>query len=192
MLKAITRQASAVDAKIKALPNGPVTTAYFFDHLATKNDIAVMVTESDFQAASRELVGSVSAKELEHYQRVRQSFEAPSQQPPSASIPRTLPSTSRIQQPIPTRPKFKNRSDTAIRSTKEPPDPSGKGKGKAPRISYSDSDNDDEDDDDAYVTSNDSPYKSPERKGKQRATMIPKPIDNFRDPAVDDEADIYS
>lgn len=59
MLKAITRQASAVDAKIKALPGGPVTTAYFFDHLATENDIAVMVTEEDFFAAQRELVGSV-------------------------------------------------------------------------------------------------------------------------------------
>jgi len=59
MLKAITRQASAVDAKIKALRGGPVTTAYFFDHLATKEDIAVMVTEEDFFAAQRELVGSV-------------------------------------------------------------------------------------------------------------------------------------
>lgn len=59
MLKAITRQASAVDARIKALPGGPVTTAYFFDHLATKEDIAVMVTELDFFAAQRELVGSV-------------------------------------------------------------------------------------------------------------------------------------
>ncbi|KAL8817347.1 MAG: hypothetical protein Q9223_003801, partial [Gallowayella weberi] len=55
MLKAITRQASAVDAKIKSLPNGPVTTAYFFDHLATKEDIAVNVTEEDFEAAKREL-----------------------------------------------------------------------------------------------------------------------------------------
>lgn len=59
MLKAITRQALAVDAKIKALPNGPVSTAYFFDHLATKADIAFIVTESDFFAAQRELVGSV-------------------------------------------------------------------------------------------------------------------------------------
>ena len=59
MLKAITRQASAVDAKIKALPGTPVTTAYFFDHLATDEDIAVMVTEGDFFAANRELVGSV-------------------------------------------------------------------------------------------------------------------------------------
>ncbi len=59
MLKAITRQASAVDAKIKALSGTPVTTAYFFDHLATNEDIAVMVTEEDFFAADRELVGSV-------------------------------------------------------------------------------------------------------------------------------------
>ena len=59
MLKAITRQASAVDAKIKALSGSPITTAYFFDHLATDEDIAVMVTEGDFFAANRELVGSV-------------------------------------------------------------------------------------------------------------------------------------
>ena len=60
MLKAITRQTSAVDAKIKALPGGPVSTAYFFDHLATNEDIVVIVTEEDFHAAQRELVGSVS------------------------------------------------------------------------------------------------------------------------------------
>ncbi len=59
MLKAITKQASAVDAKIKALPGAPVTTAYFFDHLAMDEDTAVMVTEEDFFAANRELVGSV-------------------------------------------------------------------------------------------------------------------------------------
>ena len=59
MLKAVTRQASAVDAKIKALPGGPVTTAYFFDHLATAEDVAVMVTEEDFASAQRELIGSV-------------------------------------------------------------------------------------------------------------------------------------
>ena len=59
MLKAITRQATAVDLKIKALPDGPVTTAYFFDHMATADDIAVTVTEEDFYTAQRELVGSV-------------------------------------------------------------------------------------------------------------------------------------
>ncbi|EEH21549.1 hypothetical protein PABG_03765 [Paracoccidioides brasiliensis Pb03] len=76
MLKAITRQARAVDDKIKALPGGPVTTAYFFDHFATPEDIAVMVTEEDFIAAKSELVASVSAKELEHFERVRRTFES--------------------------------------------------------------------------------------------------------------------
>jgi peroxin-6 len=111
MLKAVTRQASQVDAKIAALnsskaiedledvPSGAsassvvslrevrekasrdprrpdkITPAYFFDHYATKEDVAVMVTEEDFMNAHRELIPSVSAKELEHYQRVRAQFE---------------------------------------------------------------------------------------------------------------------
>lgn len=59
MLKAITRKAIAVDEKIKELPGGPVSTAYFFDHLATPDDVAVMVTEEDFIQAQSELVASV-------------------------------------------------------------------------------------------------------------------------------------
>jgi peroxin-6 len=59
MLKAITRQASAVDRKIKELPGGPVTTAYYFDHYATPEDLNVMVTEEDFYAAQQELPSSV-------------------------------------------------------------------------------------------------------------------------------------
>ncbi|PYH93781.1 peroxisomal biogenesis factor 6 [Aspergillus ellipticus CBS 707.79] len=76
MLKAITRKATAVDEKIKQLPGEPVTTAYFFDHLATPEDVAVMVTEDDFKEAQDELVPSVSAKELEHFERIRQTFES--------------------------------------------------------------------------------------------------------------------
>ena len=60
MLKAITRQTTAIDRKIKALPGGPVSTAYFFDHLAKEEDLAVTVSEKDFRAAQAELVGSVS------------------------------------------------------------------------------------------------------------------------------------
>ncbi|EPS42931.1 hypothetical protein H072_3046 [Dactylellina haptotyla CBS 200.50] len=74
MLKAITRQASRVDQKIKEMEK-PVSTAYFFDHLATPDDVAVAVTEEDFMEAKKELIGSVSQKELEHYDRVRQMFE---------------------------------------------------------------------------------------------------------------------
>ena len=87
MLKAITRQARAVDEKVKAYnhqnnenavshhPSPPITIAYFFDHLAKEEDTAVMVTEQDFIDAHRELVPSVSADELRHYDRVRRTFE---------------------------------------------------------------------------------------------------------------------
>ncbi|KAL2199166.1 hypothetical protein P885DRAFT_31443 [Corynascus similis CBS 632.67] len=90
MLKAVTRQASLVDAKIKAInadlaaaqegglaaaPRAPISTAYFFDHFAKPEDLAVMVTEQDFLDAHRELVPSVSAGELAHYERVRATFE---------------------------------------------------------------------------------------------------------------------
>lgn len=60
MLKAITRQTMAVETKIKALAGGPVSTAYFFDHLAQPEDITVEVSQDDFRQAQEELVGSVS------------------------------------------------------------------------------------------------------------------------------------
>jgi peroxin-6 len=77
MLKAITRQARAVDEKVKAhnASHAPISVAYFFDHLATEEDTAVMVTEEDFLEANRELVPSVSADEIRHYERVRKTFE---------------------------------------------------------------------------------------------------------------------
>lgn len=59
MLKAVTRKAERVDEMIKTLPNGPVSTAYYFDHLATPEDVAVLVNEQDFIDANNELVGSV-------------------------------------------------------------------------------------------------------------------------------------
>ncbi|KAH7354850.1 hypothetical protein BKA65DRAFT_604941 [Rhexocercosporidium sp. MPI-PUGE-AT-0058] len=82
MLKAVTRQASLVDSKIAQINTAnassgksKISTAYFFDHYASKEDVAVMVTEEDFINAEKELVPSVSAKELEHYGMVRAQFE---------------------------------------------------------------------------------------------------------------------
>ncbi|KAF2035805.1 AAA-domain-containing protein [Setomelanomma holmii] len=78
MLKAVTRQARAVDKKVQeynAMHTPTISIAYFFDHLATEEDTAVMVTEEDFIEAHKELVPSVSADELRHYQRVRNTFE---------------------------------------------------------------------------------------------------------------------
>jgi peroxin-6 len=81
MLKAITRQARLVDEKVSAhnknLRPGanPLTVAGFFDHHATDEDTEVMVSEEDFDSARRELVPSVSWEELQHYERVRKTFE---------------------------------------------------------------------------------------------------------------------
>ncbi|KAG9252707.1 peroxisomal biogenesis factor 6 [Emericellopsis atlantica] len=74
MLKAVTRQAQMVDSKIQHL-RADMSTAYFFDHHATPEDLAVVVTEQDFLAAQQELVPSVSQGELQHYEKVRATFE---------------------------------------------------------------------------------------------------------------------
>ncbi|KAL9607925.1 MAG: hypothetical protein Q9167_007214 [Letrouitia subvulpina] len=171
MLKAITQRASAVDANIKAL-SGPVSPAYFFDHLATPQDIAVMVTEADFEAARKELVGSVSAAELDHYQRVRHAFEAPSKPPSSSSS--FLPPASNVQRHISIRPKYISRTNTAIKP-KAATKGKGKGKGKAVQL-----DSDSDDHDDAYMTSSD--FESP-----QRGTQL----NGFSDPAVNDDEEVY-
>ncbi|KAI0383943.1 peroxisomal biogenesis factor 6 [Hypomontagnella monticulosa] len=82
MLKAVTRQAALADSKIRAINTDrareglpPISTANFFDHHATADDVAVMVTEQDFLDANRELIPSVSAGELAHYEKVRSAFE---------------------------------------------------------------------------------------------------------------------
>jgi len=49
---------------------------FFFDHFATPEDVMVIVTEQDFMDAQSELVASVSAKELEHFERIRRTFES--------------------------------------------------------------------------------------------------------------------
>lgn len=96
MLKAVTRQAAKVDVKIQQLnseaenTNKAVSTAYFFDHYATPEDIAVSVTEEDFLAAHRELIPSVSAGELAHYERVRATFEGGRGEVKSRPVPLTV------------------------------------------------------------------------------------------------------
>ncbi|OAA38619.1 Peroxisomal biogenesis factor 6 [Metarhizium rileyi] len=91
MLKAVTRQSSAVDAKVRAINaermgKSAISTAYFFDHYATEDDVAVMVTEADFLAANDELIPSVSAGELAHYEKVRATFEGSRDKQPKTSL----------------------------------------------------------------------------------------------------------
>lgn len=78
MLNAMTRVASEVDKKIAEYNKGkedPVSLRWWFDNVATSEDIAVLVKDEDFDKARRELSPSVSTEELEHYLRVRQNFE---------------------------------------------------------------------------------------------------------------------
>lgn len=179
MLKAITRKTLAVEKKMEASATPGMSTAYFFDHLAKPEDIAITVTEDDFQAARQELVGSVSAKEMEHYRRVRQNFEGNAQtnliqdqpllKPPVQESNRLLPPPPQLPKPPPppssrikplsndTRVQF-DKTDKGKGKSKD----KGKGKGKA-KATSSDSDDDDDDDEDAYLTSNDF-TDSPERK----------------------------
>ncbi|KIX01660.1 uncharacterized protein Z518_09386 [Rhinocladiella mackenziei CBS 650.93] len=78
MLKAITRKTRSVDEKVQQMGKArgeDISTGYFFDHLATEEDVQVVVSDADFDAAQNELVGSVSKKELEHFERIRKLFE---------------------------------------------------------------------------------------------------------------------
>ena len=108
-----------------------------------------------------------SAKELDHYQRVRHTFEAPSKTQstnPSRPTPTRIPAPTtdgHLEPPVQnTRPKLKSRSSTTKPGIS--PELNGKGKGKVTNWE-SDDDDDDDDDDDAYVTSNDF-AETPERR----------------------------
>lgn len=82
MLNAMTRTANEVDAKLKAFNEKraaqgeeEVSSRWWFDNVATPDDINVEVTMQDFSKAQSELVPSVSADELAHYLRVKENFE---------------------------------------------------------------------------------------------------------------------
>ncbi|RLV95724.1 Peroxisomal biogenesis factor 6 [Spathaspora sp. JA1] len=78
MLNAMTRVANEVDAKIKKyaeVEGREVSTRWWFDNVASEEDITVLVRMQDFIKAQNELVPSVSMEELQHYLRVRENFE---------------------------------------------------------------------------------------------------------------------
>lgn len=169
MLKAVTRQAAAVDAKVRALNADPATkhevsTAYFFDHYATPADIAVMVMEEDFIGAHEELIPSVSAGELAHYEKVRALFEggADKQKQQQQQQQQQLAVADRGK-----RPASSTRSGSAARSASSS---KGKGKGKA------------------VATTDDELEADEERvngKGKGKAVM------GFQDGTASDDEDLY-
>ncbi|KAI9838589.1 MAG: hypothetical protein M1819_004901 [Sarea resinae] len=206
MLKAITRQAGAVDEKIKRLPGGPVTTAYFFDHLASKEDTSVMVTEEDFFAAQQELVGSVSAKELEHYDHVRRTFESADDKKDenknSASTTSTISSShpgTRATDVEPLRPRFETRKSS---KGKESARSKVRGKGKAAAhiaggVNEEEDDEEDDDADSVIRTAHLNGSMNSKGKGKAGAQDGNGGLDGtgdygFQDASLGDEEDMYS
>lgn len=169
MLKAVTRQANAVDAKIRELnarrdAGQPISTAYFFDHYATPDDVAVMVTESDFVEARNELVPSVSAGELAHYEKVRAAFEGgrDKEPAPTAARPRT------------------GRPGLAVRRTTSSSS-KGKGKGKGKAVARSADEDEDE------VSDVQPGYVNGRSKGKGKAVAPPV----FADGTGSDDDGLY-
>jgi peroxin-6 len=177
MLKAVTRQAAAADAKIQALnanrPEGthPISTANFFDHYATPDDIAVMVTEKDFLDADRELIPSVSAGELAHYEHVRATFEGvreKQQEQKRDSDAIMTPVSTTIDRPS------KGKGKAAV----------GKGKGKAIATTSDDEDDDDDDDSDAHQHAG---YGSVNGRAKGKG----KAVAQFQDLTASDDEGLY-
>lgn len=85
MLKAMTRKASEVDARIaeiNAAPGSkshphPLTAQYYLAEMATADEIEVKVNRRDFEVALQELTPSVSEQEMQHYREVQAKFSAP-------------------------------------------------------------------------------------------------------------------
>ncbi|KAK3828385.1 MAG: P-loop containing nucleoside triphosphate hydrolase protein [Benniella sp.] len=83
MLKAMSRTADGIEKRVadinkdetSTLPR-PITSQYYLDHLVQPDEILVQVTEEDFDQALAELIPSVSAQELEHYQQVQKMFNS--------------------------------------------------------------------------------------------------------------------
>jgi peroxin-6 len=74
-LKAMTRAAEKANDKIALYPK-KVSTQWWFDHVATAEDLVWQVEMQDFMAARKELVPSVSAQEQETYRRLQSQFSA--------------------------------------------------------------------------------------------------------------------
>lgn len=52
----------------------PVTAEYYLAELATAEDMAVRVSQEDFDRALGSLVPSVSQAEMEHYRQIQKRF----------------------------------------------------------------------------------------------------------------------
>lgn len=193
MLKAVTRQSGKVDAKIKALNaeaeaegrKQTISTANFFDHYATPQDLAVMVTEEDFMDAHRELIPSVSAGELSHYERVRATFEGGRESNGGANP------SSEKQRPVPLNLNQRTVSTASQRSAKGKGKSVATGKGKGKAVAHASDGEDAEYEDDYGVLEapgdgGDGPNGiSSKSKGKGKA------VAGFQDGTASDDEGLY-
>lgn len=188
MLKAITRSARLVDDRVAEInreraaqdpPQPAITIAYFFDHYASDGDTEVMVAEEDFVSAYRELVPSVSAEELKHYERVRKDFEGGKEKdkdtqkgnavantasgPASASA--SASALARRQMADMLRAQMKSAVHDTTRSTNG----NGTAAVAAPAANDTDTNDDDDDDDDDYIIKTDHLSLNGHGKGKGKA-----------------------
>jgi peroxin-6 len=180
MLKAVTRQASLVDRKIAeinaanlAARRSKISTAYFFDHYASKEDVAVMVSEEDFISAERELVPSVSFKELEHYGKVRAQFEKVVEEKPQETNGKGK-TPEQHEQPRP-------RSNGKGKGKEKMVDKKGKGKA----VDSWDDGYDDEDEDPGF---HDGAANGFGGKGKGKGKVVDM---GFQEGSIDDDEGLY-
>ncbi|CAK7219329.1 peroxisomal assembly protein [Sporothrix bragantina] len=188
MLKAVTRQASAVDAKIEAMASSgkkPMSTAYYFDHYATPEDVAVLVTEEDFLEANRELVPSISAGELAHYERVRATFEGKKkEEKEKEQQQRAASATASTPTPTPAPATASHSAKLAARK--------GKAKAKTSSLRFSDVEEEDEESANGNGSDDDdtgSVILNGRVKGKGKAPAAPP---GFEDPRASDDEDLYN
>lgn len=192
MLKAVTRQAGKVDAKIKTLnadaeaegKQQTISTANFFDHYATPQDVAVMVTEEDFMDAHRELIPSVSAGELSHYERVRATFEGGRESNGGASA------NAEKQRPVPLNLGQRTVSTASQRSARGKGKSVAAGKGKGKAVAQGSDGEDAEYEDDYGVAGQEDEEDGPNginsrSKGKGKA------VAGFQDGTASDDEGLY-
>lgn len=189
MLKAVTRQASLVDHKISLINTvnaaegkSKISTAYFFDHYAEKEDVAVMVSEEDFVSAERELVPSVSLKELEHYGMVRAQFEKVVPDPSTNSNPNQVEMNGKGKGKV-----------VEQRQIEERPRSNGKGKarvsdkkGKGKMVGGWDDGYEDEGEDEEGVFGGSNGHTKGKGKGKGKMVDM-----GFQEGSVDDDEGLY-
>ena len=126
-----------------------------------------------------------SAKELEHYERVRKTFDSSSEPHKDATQPSPNPQVRGTDTQLPTRPKSKDR-----------PASKGKGKGKAAARDWGDFEADDEpsdEEDEAPGNNRANPngHKSVNGWAKGKGVSRNFGPGGFGDPSENDEAELY-